>query len=109
VQVHRLDVAPRQDKPGGLAVLRADGAEDVGRRRALVVRSGRARAALGPAPCDLVLLADPRLVAEPDLYVGGLDALLARDLVQARGEFFLKASIAPAACAWWRGRADSLR
>jgi hypothetical protein len=80
VQVHRFDVAPGQDEPGRLSVLRADGAEDVGRCRALIVRSGRAGALLGPATCDLVLLANPGLVAEPDLYIIGLDALLARDL-----------------------------
>ena len=37
-------------------------------------------------------------VGEPDLYGGGLDALLAPDLVQARGKAFLKSSIAPSAC-----------
>jgi hypothetical protein len=31
-------------------------------------------------------LADAGLVGEPDLYGGGLDALLAPDLVQARGK-----------------------
>jgi hypothetical protein len=31
-------------------------------------------------------LADTGLVGEPDLYGGGLDALLAPDLVQARGK-----------------------
>jgi hypothetical protein len=85
MQVHRLDVAPGQDEPGRLAVLGTDGAEDGGRRRALVVRSGRAGAFLGPTASDLVFLADPGLIAEPDLYIGGIDALLARDLVQARG------------------------
>jgi hypothetical protein len=43
-------------------------------------------------------LADAGLVGEPDLYGGGLDALLAPDLVQARGKAFLKSSIAPSAC-----------
>jgi len=62
-----------------------------------------------PATGDLVLLADSGLVAEPDLYIVGINALLARDLVQARREAFLKASIAPSAWEWWRGRADSLR
>jgi len=33
-------------------------------------------------------LADAGFVGEPDLYGGGLDALLARDLVQAAGETF---------------------
>jgi len=52
------------------------------------VRRGRAGALFGPATGDLVLLADPGLVAEPDLYIVGIDALLARDLVQARREVF---------------------
>jgi len=65
----------------------------------LVRRRARTRAALGPTAGDLVLLADAGLVGEPDLYGGGLDALLAPDLVQARGEAFLKSSIAPSACA----------
>ena len=99
VQAHRLDVAPGQDQSGYFAVLRADSAEDVGRCRALVVRSRGPGALPGPTPGDLVLLADPGLVAKPDLYVVAFDSLLARDLVQARGEVFLKASIAPSACA----------
>jgi hypothetical protein len=66
VQVHRLDVAGRQDEGCAFALLRADRAEDVGRGGALVARRARARAALGPAAGDLVLLADPRLVLEPD-------------------------------------------
>ena len=41
--------------------------------------------------------------------VDPVDAGLAPDLLQACGETFLKFSIAPAACAGWRGRADSLR
>src|SRR5438270_1613282 len=53
--------------------------------------------------------ADPGLVAEPDLYVAARDALLVRDRVQTGGESFLKVSTAPSACAWWLGRADSLR
>jgi len=46
---------------------------------------------------DLVLLADARLVGEPDLYGAGLDVRLAPDRFQARGKAFLKSSIAPAA------------
>jgi hypothetical protein len=99
VQVHRLRVAARQDEPGALALFRADRAEDVGRRRALVLRRARPRAALGPSACDLVLLADAGFVAEPDLYVANLDALLFADCLQACGEVFLKSSMAPAACA----------
>jgi hypothetical protein len=64
----------------------------------LIRRRARTGAALGPTAGDLVLLADAGLVGEPDLYGGGLDALLAPDLVQARGKAFLKSSIAPSAC-----------
>ena len=42
VQVHRLGVAARQDERRTLALLRADGTEDVGRSGALIVgRGGR--------------------------------------------------------------------
>jgi len=59
----------------------------------------KTRAALGPPAGDLGLLADARLVGEPDLYGLGSEAVLARDLIQASGETVLKSSIAPAACA----------
>jgi hypothetical protein len=52
----------------------------------LVFRGGRARAALGPAARDLVLLADARLVCKPDFYGGGLDAFFMPDLRQALRE-----------------------
>ena len=68
VQGHRVGVAARQDQAGGGASGRADRAEDVGRARALVVRRRGPCAAPRPAPGDLVLLADPGLVLEPDLY-----------------------------------------
>ena len=109
MQVHRVGVAFWQDERRALAVLGGDRAEDVGRGGALVLGRGRARAAFRPASRDLVLLADARLVAEPYLYVARRDAFLAGDLLQAAREAFLKSSIAPAACAWWRGRAESLR
>ena len=99
VQVHRRGVAAGQDQPDRLALVRADGAEDVGRGGALVERCGRPGSSPRPAAGDLVLLADPGFVAEPYLYVAGCDALVLRDRCQAGGEAFLKASIAPAACA----------
>jgi len=40
--------------------------------------------AFGPTSRDLVLLADARLVREPDFY-GGLDAFFAPDLRRALG------------------------
>ncbi len=99
VQVHRRDIAPRQDQPDRLALFGADRAEDIGRGRALVARSARAGSTPRPAAGDLVLLPDPRFVAEPALYVAGRDALVLRDRVQTGGETFLKSSIAPTACA----------
>ena len=99
VEVHRLSVASGHDERRALAVLGTDRAEDIGRGGSLVFRRARARAALGPTSGDLVLLADARLVREPDFYGVGLDAFFAPDLRQALGEAFLKSSMAPAACA----------
>jgi hypothetical protein len=53
-----------------------------------------------PAARDLVLLADARFVLEPNLYGFDVDRPFARDFIQARGEVFLKSSIALAAWAW---------
>jgi hypothetical protein len=97
MQVHRLGVAARHDQSRAFAVLGTDRAEDISRGGSLVFGSARTRAKLGPASGDLVLLADARLVGEPDLYGAGLDVLLAPDRFQARGKAFLKSSIAPAA------------
>jgi hypothetical protein len=52
----------------------------------LIFRRAGARSALGPTAGDLVLLADPRLVREPDFRCALIDALFSRDLFQARGE-----------------------
>ena len=109
VQVHSLGVAGRQDQGRPLALFRADRTEDVGGGGVLVPGRAGTGTALGPAAGDLVLLADTNLICEPDLYVVAIDRLLARDCLQARGEVFLKSSIAPSACAWWRGRVESLR
>src|SRR3974390_1399586 len=95
VQVHRLGIAGRQDQGRALALLRADRTEDVGGSGTLITGSTWAGAALGPTACDLVLLADPSLVLEPDFYLVDVDRLFARDFVHTRGEVFLKSSIAP--------------
>ena len=99
VQVHRRDIAPGQDQPDRLALPGADRAEDLGRGRALVARSGRPGAAPRPAAGALVLLPDPGFVAQPDLCVAAYDAFVLRDRVQTGGETFSKSSIAPTACA----------
>jgi hypothetical protein len=109
VQVHCLGIAGGQDQSHACAPFRADGAEDIGRCGSLIPRSARASAALCPPAGDLVLLADTSLVLEPNFYLADVDRLFARDFTQVRWELFLKSSMAPSACAWWRGRAESLR
>ena len=99
VQVHGVGVAGGHDQGRALALLGTDGAEDVGRGGTLIVGRRRPGAAPRPAPGDLVLLADPRFVGEPNLYPVAIDALRAGDRVQALGESFLKESTAPAAWA----------
>jgi hypothetical protein len=99
VEVHRFGIAEGQDQGRAVALFRADGTEDIGRCGSLVLRRTRASAALRPPACDLVLLADPSLVLEPNFYLADVDLFFARDFVQARWELFLKSSMAPSACA----------
>jgi hypothetical protein len=99
MQVHCLSIAGGQDQGRAFALLWADSAEDVGRGGALIAGSARTGAPLSPPACDLVLLADAGLVLEPNLYRFDIDRLFARNFVQARGEVFLKSSIAPSAWA----------
>jgi hypothetical protein len=100
VQGQTLGGAAGQDEtsalplPSALPLRGTDRAEDVSRLGSLIFGGCGSGAALGPAPRDLVLLAHPGLVGEPDL-----DQLAAslglRKLLQTGGEVFLKA--APAA------------
>jgi hypothetical protein len=91
--VHRLGVAPWQNEADAFAPLRADGAEDIGRLGTLIVRRAGTCSAFGPAPRDLVLLADPRFVLEPDFDLYARIEVRA-DRLQLGGEVFLKASTA---------------
>ena len=95
VQVHRLGVAPRHNERRTLSLSGTDRAEDIGRGGSLIFRRAGARSAFSPTAGDLVLLADPNLVDEPDLCCAGIDALFSPDLFQTRGEIFSKSSIAP--------------
>ncbi len=97
VQVHYDRVAEGQDQDCALALLRADGAEDVGRGVSLVLRRQRPSPAPCPAADDAVLLADAGFVGEPDLYLVEDDALLALDACQRGREVLLNASTAPVA------------
>src|SRR5258708_20258425 len=108
MQSHRGGIGGWQDKTGPGSSRRTDRAEDVGRAGALIVWRRGPRSAPRPAPGDLVLLPDPGLVLEPDLYRLARRVALG-DLVEAGGEVFLNAARASASWAWCRGRADSLR
>ncbi len=99
VKRHRLAVAMRQHQGRALAVTGTDGAKYVGGSRALIGRCAGAAAASGPAAGDLVLLADPGFIGEPDLYVDRSEAFRSGDFRQLGGEVFLNASTAPSFCA----------
>ncbi len=66
LQVHRLGVGIGHHQGGAGGALGADGAEDVGPFVAAVAGASWARADARPDPCQRALLADPRLVLEPD-------------------------------------------
>src|SRR6266851_6255001 len=98
MQRHRGGVAARQDEAGAGSSRRTDRAEDVGRACPLIVRRRGPRPAPCPSPGNLVLLADPGLVLEPDLYRLARRVALG-DLIEARGEVFLNAAMASASWA----------
>ena len=77
VEGHCLGVAGGQDEAAAFALTRANGAENIGGRRALVLRSRWPGASLRPAACDLVLLPDAGFIAEPDLYVTDTNTVFA--------------------------------
>lgn len=66
MQVHRVGIAERQDKPCAFAQCRADRSKDVGRCGSLIMRCRWACSALRPPARDLVFLTYARLVLEPD-------------------------------------------
>jgi len=88
------------------AALRTDGAEDVGPFVALVARCAGPRSTLGPDAGQRTLLADARLILEPDFdrLVLGVVGQPRRD---RRSEVFLNASWASSSVCGWRGRTDS--
>ena len=96
--LHGLGVAARQDEGGADAARGTDGAEDIGRLGALVAGRPGPGAAFRPAPGDLVLLADPRFVLPPELYLG-IGRERGSDRRQRGGKVFLKFSMASSFCA----------
>jgi len=99
VKAHCLGVARGQDQRRAFALLRTNSAKYIGRGGSLVAGSRGARAALCPAPRNLVLLADARLIGKPDLYIRWVEAFVVGDFRQRGREGFLKSSIAPSRCA----------
>ena len=95
MQFHGLGVAKRQDETGRFAERGADRAEDIGRRGSLILQGEGARAALGPAPRDFVLLANACFVLEPQFE---RLACGRRDIREDIRDFFLKASTAASSC-----------
>ncbi len=85
--VERVCVGPGYDKPGGPAFHRANGTEDIGRSRSLVLGRRRARIAFRPSPGDFVLLSDMRLVLLPDSDLDAVTEPGANLLSDVRGSF----------------------
>src|SRR5665647_1584398 len=107
VLVHGLGIAVGQDEAGAFAFLGTDGAEDIGPQRALIVWRTGPRAALCPAPGELVLLAYAGLVRPPEFELGAARKLRL-DLCQFGGKVFLKTFTSEPFWEKWRGRAESL-
>jgi len=91
--LHGFGVAAGQDEGRADAAPGTDGAEDVGRLRALVLGRRGPAAASRPAPRELGLLADPGLVLPPNLYAG-VGREPGADRFQLGRKVFLKSSTA---------------
>lgn len=98
VEAHSFAIAARQHQARPFALFGADGAEDIGRVGALIMRCAWPGAAFGPPAGDLVFLADASLILEPDFYGLAL-SLSGGNLCQLGGEFFLNAAMASASWA----------
>ena len=67
--LHGLGIAAGQDEARTDTAVRTDGAEDIGRFRALVLGRHWPASAWCPAPRELGFLADPGLTLPPKLYI----------------------------------------
>jgi hypothetical protein len=97
---HRFAADPGHDDGGAHGPARADRTEDVGRGMAVVANRRRTGAARCPQIGQRALLADARLVLEPDLDPLAR-SLRRQDLGYASGKVFLKASCASASFLGW--------
>ena len=98
MKLHGIRVGERKRQRGACATGRTDRAEEIRALIALVGGLAWPRSSSCPLPYEAVLLADPRLVLEPDL-----DGLALRNAsqvgAQRSGEVFLNTSIVLASCA----------
>lgn len=97
VKLHRLGIGERQSQrragaPGG-----TDGAKQIGRLVALIGGQARPCASPGPNPGLPVLLTDPGLILEPNLY-GLVFGGSAQMRGERGGEVFLNISIIRSSC-----------
>jgi hypothetical protein len=87
VQGHRLAADPGHDDGGAHGTARADRTEDIGRGMAVVAHRRRTGAPQGPQIGQRAVLADARLILEPDLDpLAG--SLRRQDLGYASGEVY---------------------
>ena len=106
MQRHDLGVGGWDDEGHRGAALWTDGAEDVGPFVALVARRARPRSTPSPDAGQRALLADARLVLEPD-FNGLIFGMVGEPRDDRRGEVFLNASWASSSVCGWRGRTES--
>src|ERR1700681_166471 len=85
-------------EPGAFSFGRADGAENIGRTRPLVVRRRRPCPAFRPSVGDLVFLPYPSFVLKPNLYRLARRLFCGR-LLHESEKVFLKAAAASSSCA----------
>src|SRR5262252_2606325 len=104
MELHGGGVAVGQDQAGAGAPCRTDGAKYIGRAGALIVCQTRPATLARPQIGELVLLAHPHLVLEPD-FDGGGGVGLGADLRHLAGKVFLKAARVSSLCLYALGRA----
>ena len=92
MQVHGDGIADGEDQGCPDASCWTDSAEYPGRAGSLILGCDGARAPFGPAPRNLVLLADPGFVLPPNFY-GRADRESVADFRHSGCEVFLKVSI----------------
>ncbi|MET3354341.1 UNVERIFIED_ORG: hypothetical protein ABID33_002252 [Xanthobacter viscosus] len=85
--LHGVSICEGHDERGSDAANRTDGAEQVGALIALVRRLTRPCSAPGPLPDETVLLADARLILEPEFDRLALREMSEMSLQRRRGIF----------------------